>query len=87
MEGYIKDSIDSGKIRTEHRPVQLTEDGLGSYEAQALAILIGRDQVIADCGAGDRFTATVCVPAPFRPGAGWNPQAFAPASAPGRPIA
>ena len=47
MEGYLKDYMDSG-LRTERRPVQLTEDDLGSYEAEALAILIGRDEVIAE---------------------------------------
>ena len=47
MERYLKDYISSG-LRTKRRPVQLTEDDLGSYEAQALAILIGRDEVIAE---------------------------------------
>lgn len=47
MEGYLKDYINSG-LRTERRRVQLTEDDLGSYEAEALAILIGRDEVIAE---------------------------------------
>ncbi|MCY4173090.1 MAG: hypothetical protein OXF25_03300 [Cyanobacteria bacterium MAG CAR3_bin_5] len=47
MEGYLKDYVNSG-LRTERRRVQLTEDDLGSYEAEALAILIGRDEVIAE---------------------------------------
>jgi len=48
MQGYLKDYIDSGKIKIDPRRVQLTENGLGSYEAPALAILIGRDEVIAE---------------------------------------
>ena len=48
MEEYLRSYTDSGQIRTERRPVQLTEDNLGSYEAEALAILIGRDEVIAE---------------------------------------
>lgn len=47
MEEYLKGYTDSG-LRTERRPVQLTENGLGSYDAQALAILIGDDEVIAE---------------------------------------
>lgn len=47
MEGYLKNYTESGQIRTERRSVQLTEDYLGSYEAQALAVLIGNDEVIA----------------------------------------
>jgi len=42
MQGYLKDYIDSGKIKIDPRRVQLTENGLGSYEASALAIGIGK---------------------------------------------
>ena len=45
MEGYLKGYTG---IRTERRPVQLTEQYLGSYEVPALAILIGREEVIAE---------------------------------------
>ena len=48
MEDYLREYIDSGQIKIERRPVQLTEDDLGSYEAEALAILIGKDEVIAE---------------------------------------
>jgi len=47
MEEYLNDYINSG-LRTERRLVQLTEDYLGTYEAEALAILIGRDEVTAE---------------------------------------
>ena len=47
MEESLRDYTDSGQIRTERRPVQLTEDDLGSYQAQSLAISIGNDTVIA----------------------------------------
>jgi len=48
MEEYLRGHIDSGQIKIERRPVQLTEDDLGSYEAEAPAILIGKDEVIAE---------------------------------------
>ena len=48
MEEYLRDYIESGQIRIERRTVQLTEDYLGSYEAEELAILIGKDEVIAE---------------------------------------
>ena len=48
MKGYLKDYTDSGKIRIETRSVQLTEAGLGSYEAPALAIMIGNDEVTVE---------------------------------------
>lgn len=47
MEEFLRDYTDSGQIKTERRPVQLTEDDLGSYQAQSLAISIGNDTVIA----------------------------------------
>ena len=47
MEGYLRSYTDSGQIRIERRPVQLTEEYLGTYHAEALAMSIGNDEVIA----------------------------------------
>ena len=47
MEGYLKSYVDSGEIEIERRPVQITEDYLGTYEAEALALSIGNDEVVA----------------------------------------
>ena len=47
MEGYLRSYTESGQIRIERRPVQLTEEYLGTYDAEALAMSIGNDEVIA----------------------------------------
>lgn len=47
MQEYLKSYIDSGEITIERRPVQLTEDYLGTYDADALFLCIGDDEVIA----------------------------------------
>lgn len=47
MERYLKTYTDSGQITVERRPVQLTEELLGTYDAEALAVSIGNDEVIA----------------------------------------
>ena len=47
MEGYLRSYTDSGQIKIERRPVQLTEEYLGTYDAEALAMSIGNDEVIA----------------------------------------
>ena len=47
MEGYLQSYTESGQIRIERRPVQLTEEYLGTYDAEALAMSIGSDEVIA----------------------------------------
>ncbi|MDE0002758.1 MAG: hypothetical protein OXQ29_08690 [Rhodospirillaceae bacterium] len=47
MEGYLKSYVDSGEIEIERRPVQITEEYLGTYEAEVLALSIGNDEVVA----------------------------------------
>ena len=47
MERYLKTYTDSGQIKIERRPVQLTEELLGTYDAEALAVSIGNDEVLA----------------------------------------
>ena len=47
MEGYLKSYADSGHIKVERRSVQLTEESLGTYDAEELAVSIGTDEVIA----------------------------------------
>ena len=47
MEGYLRSYTESGQIRIERRPVQLAEEYLGMYDAEALAMSIGNDEVIA----------------------------------------
>ena len=47
MEGYLKPYIGSG-IRIERRPVETTEDELGSYTVDALVIFIGNAEVIVE---------------------------------------
>ena len=47
MEGYLQSYTESGQIKIERRPVQLTEEYLGTYDAEALAMSIGNDEVIA----------------------------------------
>ena len=47
MEGYLETYTETGQIRIERRPVQLTEEYLGTYDAEALAMSIGNDEVIA----------------------------------------
>ena len=47
MEGYLKSYTDSGQIKIGRRPVQLSEDYLGTYDAEALVLSIGDDEVIA----------------------------------------
>lgn len=46
MEGYLQSYTESGQIKIERHPVQLTEEYLGTYEAEALAMSIGNDEVI-----------------------------------------
>ena len=48
MEGYLNSYIDSGEIEIERRPVQISEEYLGTYEADALALSIGNDEVVAN---------------------------------------
>ena len=47
MEGYLQSYTKSGQITIERRSVELTEDYLGTYEAEALAMSIGNDEIIA----------------------------------------
>ncbi len=47
MEGYLRSYTESGQIKIERRPVQLKEEYLGTYDAEALAMSIGNDEVIA----------------------------------------
>ena len=47
MEGYLRSYTDSGQIKIKRRPVQLTEEYLGTYDTEALALSIGNDEVIA----------------------------------------
>ena len=47
MEEYLQSYTESGQIKIERRPVQLTEEYLGTYDAEALAMSIGGDEVIA----------------------------------------
>ena len=47
MEGFLQSYTESGQIKIERRPVQLTEEYLGTYDAEALAMLIGNDEVTA----------------------------------------
>ena len=46
MEGFLRSYTESGQIKIERRSVQLTEEYLGTYEAEALAMSIGNDEVI-----------------------------------------
>ena len=48
MEAYLKSYTDSGQIRIERQAVQLTEDYLGTYDAEKLALFIGNDKVVAE---------------------------------------
>ena len=43
MEAYLKTYTDSGLIRIERHRVQLTEDYLGTYDAEKLTLFIGND--------------------------------------------
>jgi len=47
MEEYLQSYTESGQIKIERRPVQLTEEYLGTYDAEALAMSIGNDEIIA----------------------------------------
>ena len=47
MEGYLRSYTESGQIKIERRPVQLTEEYLGTYNAEALVMSIGNDEIIA----------------------------------------
>ena len=47
MQGYLKSYVDSGEIKIERCPVQVTEECLGTYDSEALAISIGNDEVVA----------------------------------------
>ena len=48
MEAYLESYTDSGQIRIERRPVRLTEDYLGTYDAEKLTLFIGNDKVVAE---------------------------------------
>ena len=48
MEAYLKNYTDSGRIRIERHAVQLTEDYLGTYDAEKLTFFIGSDKVVAE---------------------------------------
>jgi len=48
MEAYLKSYTNSGLIRIERHPVQLTEDYLGTYDAEKLTLFIGNDKVVAE---------------------------------------
>ena len=48
MEAYLESYMDSGQIRIERHPVQLTEDYLGTYDAERLILFIGNDKVVAE---------------------------------------
>ena len=47
MEGYLQSYTESGEITIERRSVELTEDYLGTYDAEALAMSIGNDEIVA----------------------------------------
>ena len=47
MEGYLQSYTESGQITIERRSVELTEEYLGTYDAEALAMSIGNDEIIA----------------------------------------
>lgn len=47
LEDYLKRYTESGQIKVERRPIQLTEDYLGTYEAETLVLSIGNDEVVA----------------------------------------
>ncbi len=47
MEQYLKGYIESDQIKMERRPVQITEERLGTYDAEELVLHIGNDEVIA----------------------------------------
>ena len=48
MKEWLKPYIDSGKVRIEPHTVELVEEYLGRYEAPALSIFIGNNEVIAE---------------------------------------
>ena len=47
IEGYLKSYIDSGQIKVERRPIRLSEESLGTYDADALVVSIGNEEVVA----------------------------------------
>ena len=47
MEEYLQSYTESGQIMIERRSVELAEDYLGTYDAEALAMSIGNDEIIA----------------------------------------
>ena len=47
MEVYLQSYTESGQITIKRRSVELTEDYLGTYDAEALAMSIGNDEIIA----------------------------------------
>lgn len=47
MRRYLEIYTDSGQIRIESRPTQITEELLGSYDAESLTLIIGADKVEA----------------------------------------
>ncbi len=47
MEEHLRPYTQAGEIRIERTPVQLTEDHLGTYEADKLTFKIGRDRIVA----------------------------------------
>lgn len=47
MAKYLKKYTDKGQIQIRRDRVQLSEDHLGAYEAEALTFVIGNDKVVA----------------------------------------
>ena len=47
MEEYLKSYVNSGAIKVERRPIQLTEEYLGTYDTEVLALSIGNDEILA----------------------------------------
>ena len=47
MEQYLRPYVESGAIRLERAPIELTEDYLGTYDAEVLTFVIGPDKVFA----------------------------------------
>lgn len=46
MEEYLNSYVASGDVKVERRPIQLTEDYLGTYDAEMLAFSIGSDEIL-----------------------------------------
>ena len=46
MEGHLKPYTEAGEIQIERTPIQLTEDYLGTYDADKLTFRIGREKIM-----------------------------------------